>query len=156
MRKSLFFCGVVVALLSTVTSAQSQTEDELAHQKQETERRALVSANLPLLNSEAEAFWELYLEYRVAIRESDDQRADLLRRVKDSKNEVTEDDGIGFVTESLRIDKQRQEPNQSYLMKISHFLPGSRLFRYSQIEPKLDALKRNFWTSQVNLAPVPE
>lgn len=156
MRESVFFCGVVVALLSTVISAQSQTEDELAHQNQETERRALVSANLPLLDSEAKAFWDLYFEYRVAVKELDDQRADLLRRVAESKGESTDDEGIGLVTESLRIDKQRQALKQSYRMKFSLVLRGSILFRYYQIETKLDALKRNFWTSQVNLAPVSE
>ena len=156
MRKSLLFCGVVAALLGAATSAQNQTEDELAHQKQETERRVLVSANLQLLDSEAEAFWDLYFEYRVAIKEMDDQRAELLRRVKESKGEFTDDEGLGLVTESLGVDKQRQELQQSYLMKFSLVLAGSRLFRYYQIETKLDALKRNFWTSQVDLAPVPE
>jgi len=156
MRKSLLFCGVVVALLSTVTSAQSQTEVELTHQKQETERRPLVSANLSLLDSESEAFWDLYFEYRVAIKEWDDQRVDLLRRLKESNDDVTDDDEIHLVTESLRIDKQRQALKQSYFMKFSHVLAGSSLLRYYQIETKLDALKRNFWTSQVDLAPVPE
>ena len=156
MRKSLFFCGVVVALLGTVTSTQSKTEYELAHEKEETERRATVAANLPLLDAEAEAFWDLYVKYRAADKELDDQRVDLLGRLEESMNDLTDDEGNRLVTESLRIDKRRQALNQSYLMKVSHDLPGSRLFRYYQIETKLDALKRNFWTSQVNLAPVPE
>ena len=156
MRKSLLFCGVVVALLSTVTSAQSQTEYEQMHREGDTLRQATVAANLPLFDSEAEAFWDLYLEYRVADKELDDQRADLLRRFAESEDDVTDDEGILFVTESLRIEKQRQALKQSYLMKFSLVLPGSKLFRYYQIETKLDALKRNLWTSQVPLAPVPE
>ncbi len=100
MRKSLFFCGVVVALLSTVTSVQSQTEYELAHQKEESERRATVAANVPLLDSEADAFWNLYLEYRAADKEMDDQRANLMLSLAESYEDLTEDEGTGLVTDA--------------------------------------------------------
>jgi galactokinase len=156
MRKSIFFIGVVVALLSAVTSNSSQSEQELAHEQEEIERQAIVAAHLSLLDSEAEAFWDLYFEYRVADQEFDDQRVDLLRLVKGSQDDVTDDEGIHFVTESRRIDKQRQALQQSYLMKFSLVLSGSKLFRYYQIETKLRALKRKFWASQVQLAPVSE
>ena len=66
MRKFLSFCGVVVALLSTFSSALGQTEYELAHEKEEAERRAMIAANLPLLDPEAEVFWDLYVKYRAA------------------------------------------------------------------------------------------
>ncbi len=66
MRKSIFFCGVVVALLGVVTITSSQTEHELAHEEEEIERHAIVAANLSLLDSQAEAFWDLYFEYGVA------------------------------------------------------------------------------------------
>ena len=66
MRKSLFFCGVVVALLSPFSSALGQTEYELAHEKEEAERRAMIAANLPLPDPEAEVFWDLYVKYRAA------------------------------------------------------------------------------------------
>ncbi len=156
MRRPLFFCGVVLSLLHTTVSAQDQSEYEQMHREGDTLRQATVAANLPLLDAEAEVFWDLYLEYRVADKELDDQRVDLLRRFAESVDDVTDDEGIRFVTESLRIEKQRQALKQSYLMKFSLVLPGSKLFRYYQIETKLDALKRYFWTSQVQLAPVPE
>ena len=156
MRKSLFFCGIVLSLLHTTVGAQDQSEYEQLHREGDTLRQATVAENLPLSDSEAEAFWDLYLEYRVADKELDDQRVDLLRRFAESEDDVTDDEGILFVTESLRIEKQRQALKQSYLMKFSLVLPGSKLFRYYQIETKLDALKRNLWTSQVQLAPVSE
>ena len=66
MRKFLSFCGVVVALLSTFSSALGQTEYELAHEKEEAERRAMIAANLPLPDPEAEVFWDLHVKYRAA------------------------------------------------------------------------------------------
>ncbi len=154
MRKSLFFCGVVVALLSTFTSALGQTEYELAHEVEEAERRATVAANLPLLDSEAEAFWDLYLEYRAADKEMDDQRADLMRRFGESYEDLADDEGNRLVTDTLGLEEQRQLLKKRFLEKFARVLPGQRLFRYYQIETKLDAKKRHDWTQLIPLVPV--
>ena len=156
MRKSLFFCGVVVALLSTITSTLSQTKYELARQKEEIERQATVAANLPLLESEAEAFWDLYLEYRGADKEMDDQRANLMRRFAESYEDLAEDEGNRLVTDALRLEEQRQSLKRRFLEKFARVLPGQRLFRYYQIETKLDAAKRHDWTNIIPFVPVLE
>ncbi len=156
MRKSLFFCGVVVVLLGTATSTSSQTEYELAHQKEEIERRVTVAANLPLLDSEAEVFWNLYLEYRAADTEIDDQRADLMRRFAESYEDLADDEGNRLVTEALALEEQRQLLKKRFLEKFARVLSGQRLFRYYQIETKLDAKKRHDWTSIIPLVPVSE
>lgn len=156
MRKSLFFCGVVVTLLNTVTSAQSQTEYELAHEAEENERRATVAANLPLHDSEAEAFWDLYLEYRAADKEMDDQRANLMLSLAESYEDLTEDEGYRLVTDALELEEQRQLLKKSFFKKLAEVLPGQRLFLYYQIETKLDAKKRHDWTSIIPLVPVSE
>lgn len=154
MRKSLFIYGVVVALLSTVTSAQIQTEYELAHEAEEDERRATVAANLPLNDSEAEAFWDLYLEYRAADTEMDDQRADLMRRFAESYEDLADDGGNRLVTDALTLEEQRQSLKKRFFEKFARVLSGQRLFRYYQIETKLDAKKRHDWTSIIPLVPV--
>jgi len=156
MLKPFIFFAVVLSLLHTTVSAQDQSEYERVHTEADIERQAIVAENLPLLDSEAEAFWDLYFEYRAADKEMGDQRVDLLRRLEKAEGDLTDDEGIRFVTEALRIENQRQELKQSYLMKFSLVLPGTKFFRYYQIETKLDALKRYFWTNVIELAPVPE
>ena len=156
MRKTLFFCGVVVALLSTVTSTLSQTEYELAHQEEEAERQATVAANLPLLDSEAEAFWNLYREYRAADKEMDAQRANLILRLSELIEDLPEDEANLLVTDTLKLEEQRQLLKKSYFEKFAEVLPGKRLFRYYQIETKLDAKKRHEWTNLMPLVPVSE
>ena len=156
MRKSLLFCGVVIALLSTLTSAQLETEYELAHEVEENERRATVAANLPLLESEADVFWNLYLEYRAADKEMDARRADLILRFAESYEDLAEDEGNRLVANALELEEQRQLLKKSYFKKFADVLPGQRLFRYYQIETKLDAKKRHDWTSNMPLVPKSE
>ena len=156
MSNSLFFCGVVATLLGTVASAQSQTEYELAEQEEEAERRATVAASLPLLDSQVEAFWDLYLEYRAADKEMDDQRANLMRHLAESFEDLANDEGNRLVTDAFELEEQRQLVKKRYFEKFAEVLLGQQLFRYHQIETKLDAKKRHDWTSIIPLVPVSE
>ena len=156
MQKSLMLFAIFLALLYTTVSAQDESEYERLHRESDIKRQAMVAENLPLLDSEAEAFWDLYLEYRVADREFDDQRVELLGYFEEANEVFTDDEGNRIVTEALRIEIKRQELKQDFFEKFSLVLPGSKLIRYFQIESKLDAVKRYFWTSGVQLAPLPE
>jgi len=156
MQKSLMLFAIVLSLLYTTVSAQDESEYERLHRESDIKRQAMVAEDLPLLDSEAEAFWDLYLEYRVADREIDDQRVELLRYFEEANDVFTDDEGNRIVTEALLIEKKRQELKQKFFEKFSLVLPGSKLIRYYQIESKLDAVKRYFWTSGVQLAPLPE
>lgn len=156
MRKSIFFCGVVVLLISNATGAQSQTEYELAEQEEAAERRATVAASLSLLDSQVEEFWNLYLEYRAADKEMDDQRANLMRHLAESFEDLANDEGNRLVTEALTIEEQRQLLKKRYFEKFADVLSGQQLFRYYQIETKLDAKKRHEWTGFIPLVPVSE
>ncbi len=156
MQKSLMLFAIFLALLYTTVSAQDESEYERLHRESDIKRQAMVAEDLPLLDSEAEAFWDLYLEYRVADREIDDQRVELLRYFEEANDVFTDDEGNRIVTEALRIEIKRQELKQEFFEKFSLVLPGSKLIRYYQIESKLDAVKRYFWTSGVPFAPLSE
>ena len=156
MRRPVIFFTILLLLVNHSAGAQSQTEYELAHQLAETKRQAVVAASLPLLDSEAAPFWALYLEYRAAAKEMDDTRVNLIRRYADSYDALKSDEGKRLVTDALRVENKRQKLKQRYLKKFTRILPGQRLFRYYQIETKLDAMQRYDWTRQIPLAPVTE
>ena len=154
MSRTALVVTALVSLFHSVANAQGQTEYELNHQLAETKRQAVVATNLPLLESEAEAFWALYLEYRAAAKEMDDRRLDLIRRYANVYDDLPSDQGDDLVTDALRVERERQAVKQRYLKKFARLLPGQRLFRYYQIETKLDAMQRYDWTQQIPLAPV--
>jgi len=156
MQKSLIFLAVALSLFHTAANAQDESEYERLHRESDIKRQAMVAEDLPLLESEAAAFWDLYLEYRVADREIDDQRVELLLYFEEAEDVFTDDEGKRIVTEALRIENRRQALKQKFFERFSLVLPGSKLIRYYQIESKLDALKRYFWTSGVQFAPLPE
>ena len=154
MRTPVIFFTILLLLVNHIAGAQGQTDYELIHQLAETERQAVIAASLPLLDSEAEQFWALYLEYRAAAKEMDDARRNLIRRYANSYDALASDEGKQLVTDALRVEDKRQALKQRYLRKFTRLLPGQRLFRYYQIETKLDAMQRYDWTRQIPLAPV--
>lgn len=156
MRTSLVFCTILLLLTHHVAGAQNQTAYELQHQVAETERQAVIGVNLPLLDSEAEEFWALYLKYRTATKEMDDKRLNLIRRFANAMEDLSSDEGKRLVLDALRVEKKRQALKERYLKKFARLLPGQRFFRYYQIETKLDAMQRFDWTQQIPLAPVTE
>ena len=66
MQKSIVFYAVILLLLHTAADAQDQSEYEQLHRGVDITRQVIVAENLPLLDSEAEVFWDLYREYRIA------------------------------------------------------------------------------------------
>ena len=156
MQKSLFYFVLVFSLLYITAGAQDESEYERLHREADIERQAMVAENLPLLDSEAESFWELYHEYRIADREMDDQRVELLGIVEEVNDVFSDDEGKRIVIDALRIERQRQALKQRFFERLSLVLPGSKLIRYYQIETKLDAVKRYYWTSGIPLAPASE
>ena len=60
------------------------------------------------------------------------------------------------VTDALELEEQRQLVKKRYFEKFAEVLLGQQLFRYHQIETKLDAKKRHDWTSIIPLVPVSE
>ena len=152
MRTVIAFCAIL--LLSRAADAQHQTEYELQHQLAETERQAIVAANMPLAESEAALFWDVYREYRAAVKEMDDQRLNLLRRYASSYENLPAEKGERLVTDALHVEERRQALKKRYLKKFARLLPGQTFFRYYQVETKLDAIQRYGWTQLIPLVRV--
>ena len=144
------------AIAPSVAVAQSQTEYEVAHQMIETDRQAIVAMNLPLNDEEAKEFWPLYQEYRSKIKEMDDVRRELLKEFAGNFENLAAEDAQKITKRALALDVDRQRAKRRYLNKFDGIITGARLFRFYQIETKLEAITRFGWTRQIPLALVSE
>ncbi len=156
MTRTAVACTALLVVTMSVAQAQSIADYELAQRNAETERMAMVAANMPLQDSEADRFWDLYRQYRAAAGELDDARASLLRRYERSIDDLSDEEGRQIVANALRVETDRQSLKKLYTNRFAEILQGQRLFRFYQIETKLDAIQRYDWTQWVPLAPVPE
>ena len=154
MRKLI---GVLSALGMSLVApgaalAQSQTGYEVEHQIMETKRQAIVAMNLPLTDEEAEDFWPLYQEYRDALKELDAGRRNVLQEFAGNFNDLDDAEAQSITDRALSLDVDRQRAKKRHLKKFDKVLSGARLFRFYQIETKLEAMHRFNWTQQIPLA----
>ena len=132
---------LVAAFAPTVVSAQTADDAiQLTRSAIQTERQAVVAANLGLNESESAVFWPLYRDYRNAVNQAADARVDILRRLFSDYETLTDDDAMSLLDDHLAFEKEMLKIRTSYAKKMSKVLSGRTVARFFQIENKMDAI----------------
>lgn len=141
--------GVLLAILLPLTAVAQdapalKSQYEVNRQVVETERQAIVAANLPLTEAEADAFWPVYREYRNAVAGLDEQGFSVVMSYAKLYNAgtLTDMDGTSLMDDAIAIEAKRVEERTKAWKKVQKVLPGVKAARYMQIENKLDAIRR--------------
>jgi hypothetical protein len=132
---------LVAAFAPAVVSAQTADDAiQLTRSAIETERQAVVAANLGLNESESAVFWPLYRDYRNAVNQAADARVDILRRLFSDYETLTDDDAMSLLDDHLAFEKEMLKIRTSYAKKMNKVLAGRTVARFFQIENKMDAI----------------
>ncbi len=137
---------VVLATLVAVFAAavvSAQTVDDAIHLTRsavQTERQAIVAANLGLSESESAVFWPLYRDYRNAVAQAADAKVDILKRLFSNYETLTDDEAMSLLDDHLAFERERLKIQTSYAKKMSKVLPGRTVARFFQIENKMDVI----------------
>ena len=145
----------VSAALAATSDARQADKQRLDYQAIEEARRTNVARNIHLSKTESSRFWALYDDYRTATSTFDARRTELLMRLSKQVDDLSDGEGRLLMKDALTLEKERQEEKQRYLELVAEILSGDRLFRYYQIETKLDAQARASWTRLIPLAVAP-
>ena len=146
-----------IAIASAPAAAQSaQDRFEVAFQARETQRRASISSAMRFTDEEAEQFWPIYDQYRLAAKNIQRQQVRLVALY--SKNTVGMDDKTAsdLIDKALKVEEDSRAAKADYIKKVSSVLSGARYFRIFQIEMRLEALLLNGATKQIPLAVTEE
>ena len=103
---------LLAVLLPFAASAQepvAKSQYEVNRQLVETERQAIVAANLPLTEAEADQFWPVYRAYRNAVADLDGKAFDLIMDYAKLYNAGTlsDEEGVRLMETSLQLNKKR-------------------------------------------------
>src|SRR5262245_31572406 len=103
--------------------AQARTEIEVTRADIQTDRKAIVAANLPLSEAQASAFWPVYREYRGEMDVVGDRTVKLLTDYAASYETLTDDKASALVTEHLNIQKELLKIKSKYAPRFDKVLP---------------------------------
>ena len=142
MKHLIVMLAIVIALFApAVVSAQTADDAiQLTRSAIQTERQAVVAANLGLNESESAVFWPLYRDYRNAVEQAADARVDILRRLFSNYETLSDDEAMSLLDDHLAFQKEMLKIRTSYAKKMSKVLPGRTVARFFQIENKMDAI----------------
>jgi hypothetical protein len=133
----LLFIGCFSLPLSAQTA---DDEIQLTRSVIQTERLAVVAANLGLSESEGAIFWPLYKEYRAAVDQAVDTRVALMERFFASYETLTDAEATGLLNDFFAYEKNLLKVRTTYAAKMQKVLPGRTVARFFQIENKMDAI----------------
>lgn len=143
---------VFVALCSSEAIAQSKGASfEIQHQAREIERRAIIAKNLDLTETEEKAFWNKYDQYRLKVKKAEKVRLGLIGELSENLVEMSEKSADSLVARASRLDVDTQKLKEKHLRSLRPVLGGAKIFKYYQIETKLDATFKHGWTRKIPL-----
>jgi len=152
MLKILPVCFVLFFAWSAPAFSQSRAAIfEIQHQKREADRRLLVAKSLKLDESEEKDFWNKYDAYRIKTKEAEKLRYALVEELAANLTNMSKSRADDMVERALELDVNNKEIKEKHILSLRKTLDGAKIFRYHQIETKLDAIFDHGWTRTVPL-----
>ena len=139
MRIASLALALVVAASPLVSNAQSVKADEQIVIKQvQTDRRAILSANLGLTEEESRVFWPIYDQYEQDMKKVTDQRLAMLDEYAAKYETLTDADADGLLKTRYKLDEQSTAIKVKYAKKVQKALPSTKALRYVQLQDRID------------------
>jgi hypothetical protein len=154
MRKMLSSVLVIGLALIALTPVYAQVHSDIAADRAQlqSDRQAIVAANLPMSEEQAKAFWPMYREYRGELQKLGDRLVDLVMNYAKSYESLSDPQANDMLKNYLAIQKDEIKIKSDWASKFGKVLPPKSVLRFYQIENKLDAVVRYEAADQVPLA----
>ena len=125
---------VLICLISTVTSAQS--ENNISNQKKENREAlkiAFFTAKMNLNTEESRVFWPVVNEMKNELKDLKDKNAHVRMMLKDKKIEDFSDEELEKMMDAkLQMGKEQMNIKLKYYEKFKELLPIQKVVNYYQ------------------------
>ena len=140
MRIASLALALVVAASPLVSNAQQsvKADEQIVIKQVQTDRRAILSANLGLTEEESRVFWPIYDQYELDMKKITDQRLAMLDQYAAKYDTLTDADADGLLKTRFKLDEQSTAIKVKYAKKIQKALPSTKALRYVQLQDRID------------------
>ncbi len=157
MTRILGRCLLIGIVLVTFSAVQAQERHEIAVGRAglQSDRQAIVAANLPMTDAQAKVFWPMFRDYRGQVARIGDRIEELILAYAKNYDTLTDEQAKSMLDEFLAIQKDDIKIKAEWAPKFGKVLPPKSVTRFYQIENKLDAILRFQAAGQIPLVDVP-
>lgn len=128
-------------LIAGLSLAQNTNDEiQLLRDMAATERRALVADNLMMNEEESKIFWPMYDEYRAEMKKIGTRKIETIENFAMNYENMTDEKAIEIMNEYFNIETSYAKLRSTYKDKMLKSLDPQLVFRFFQIENKIDAL----------------
>jgi hypothetical protein len=129
---------LVVALLFVTAAALSQENTlELLRSDLKTQKVAIITASLPLTQTQADLFWPIYRDYSNELSKLGDRRLAILKEFAAAYDKIDEKTAEKLVKESLSIANDRNDLLEKYYKKVAKAVGVITAARFLQVENQI-------------------
>jgi len=138
-----FFVMMLAVILLTAAPVFSEEKKadnmQIVIEKIRADKKLTVAQTMELTESEAKAFWPIYEEYQKGLRKLGNRSLKLIETYAMKYGNMTNEDAKGLLNEYMTIERDRLKQRESYLPQLRKALPEIKVFRYFQLENKIQA-----------------
>ena len=144
MRRTLLAALICAAAAAAVPARAQALHDEIALTRQQiqTDRQAIVAANMELSDADAKTFWPLYRAYRQELEPVGDRLVKLLEDYAAKQKTLTNEEASTMLDEALSIRADEIKVKTKHSKKMRQSLPAKIVARFFQIDDQLDHMLR--------------
>jgi len=148
----LILAGILDLASAGPLCAQARSEIEVTRAEIQTNRQAIVSANLSLSDVQAEGFWPLYREYRKEMDQIGDRTVKLITDFAATYGMMTDEKATAMLAEFLDVQKDAIKVKNKYTPRFTKIMPAKNVLRFYQIENKMDTIVMMNLADQIPLS----
>jgi hypothetical protein len=115
----------------------SAEELQLLRQDIREKKQRLIAENLPMTESEAVKFWDVYGKYSTELREINDEKFAMLHSYAQNWRTMSNHDSLIFMRRWLEVDQKVVQLRSQYLPLVSDALPGKKAATFFQLDERI-------------------
>ncbi len=143
MQKYLYLLGLAAlwSLISSPLFGQSTTDAiELTRVLIQAERQAIVAQTMQLTETEGDAFWSIYRQYRGELAQVGDRWLKLIKSYAENYENLSDELAEHILKEHFNIERAGLEIKAKYIPRFKEVLSPVKVARFYQVENTLDAV----------------
>ena len=148
----LILAGIMLLASAGPLFAQARSAIEVTRADIQTDRKAIVAANLPLSDVQAEGFWPIYREYRGEMDQIGDRIVKLITDFAATYGMMTDEKATAMLAEFLDVQKDAIKVKNKYTPRFTKIMPAKNVLRFYQIENKMDTIVMMNLADQIPLS----
>lgn len=150
MKLKILLLSVVLFVSPMLTFASQEMELEKSIMLDQ--KKLVVMRNMAFTPAEADVFWPVYDKFQEKLFLNRIALVKLIGQFASSYQGLTDEEALNLADEHYKVQSERYKIMQSFDLELRKILPGKKVFRYLQLENKLQTIAQFELVKRIPLA----